>query len=364
MGDNMHIPIVDLSREFKQYEKELVDIFVKVGSSGQYIFGEEVDLFEKEFAEFCDTKFAISCANASDGLEIGLRALGVGPGDEVITAANSFISSGGSIAACGAVPVFADVTDDLLIEPASVERLISKKTKAIMPVHLTGRPAPMNEIMKIAKANGIFVIEDAAQAIGAKYYGQKVGGLGDIAVFSLHPLKNLHVYGDGGVITTNSAECNSYMTKYRNHGLIDRDHTEFWGRNSRLDTLQAAIARFKLKKIDEINEKFRFVAMKYSAALLNLVTTPIDKNHESSVYHNYVILSDRRDELMTYLKETGVDVKVRYPVPLTKQNVSPKKGLAPNSEKLAQRMLSLPIFPTIQDDEINYVIDRIKEFFE
>lgn len=360
----MQIPIVDLSREFKKYQNELVDIFIRVGSSGQYVFGEDVCLFEQDFAKFCGTEYAISCANASDGLEIGLRALGVGPGDEVITAANSFISSGGSIAACGAMPVFADVTDDLLIDPASVESLISEKTKAIMPVHLTGRPAPMNEITAIAKAYGLSVIEDAAQAIGAEYYGQKVGALGDIAVFSLHPLKNLHVYGDGGIITTKSDTLNSYMIKFRNHGLIDRDRTEFWGRNSRLDTLQAAIARFKLTKMDEINKRFISIATKYNHSLSNLVTTPYDKPHEVSVYHNYVILTERRDDLMTYLKSAGIDVKIRYPLPLTKQNVRPQKGIAPNAEILAKRMLSLPIFPTITEAETSYVVSKVEEFFK
>ncbi|MDA7709210.1 DegT/DnrJ/EryC1/StrS family aminotransferase, partial [bacterium] len=168
---------------------------------------------------------------------------------------------------------------------------------------------------------------------------------------------------DGGVITTKSGVLNSFMIKFRNHGLVDRDHTEFWGRNSRLDTLQAAIARFKLKKIETINSKFKSIAAKYNEELSQVVITPSDKPHECSVYHNYVILSDRRDDLMSYLKNHGIDVKVRYPVPLTLQNVEPKKGVAPNAESLANRMLSLPIFPTMTDVEINYVITKVKEFY-
>ena len=363
MAPKMKVPIVNLAREFISMENELVEIFCEVGRSGQYVLGDGVSEFETVFAEFCDAKHAVSCANASDGLEIALKSVGVGPGDEVITAANSFISSGGAIAALGATPVFADVNEDMNIDPVSVEGLISKKTKVIMPVHLTGRPAPMREILALAKKYKLRVVEDAAQAVGATYYGAKVGALGDVGVFSLHPLKNLHVYGDGGAIVTNSDELNTFMLKYRNHGLRDRDHSEFWGRNSRLDTLQAKIATFKLAKIDDINKKFREIAKKYKSELSDIVEIPIDKDYEYSVYHNFVIKTDKRNELMDFLILNGIDVKVRYPVPLTLQKSQPQRGNAPNSEKIADRMLSLPIFPTIKKEEIEYVIKTIRSFF-
>jgi len=364
MADNIKVPIVDLAREFRLYEKDLIKIFKTVGRSGQYVLGEAVSEFESSFASLCDTNHAVSCANASDGLEIALKAVGVGPGDEVITAANSFISSGGAIAALGAIPIFADIRDDLNIDPEAIEHNITKKTKAIMPVHLTGRPAPMDEILFLAQKYNLKVVEDSAQAVGASYKNQKVGSMGDIGVFSLHPLKNLHVYGDGGVITTNDPELNTFMVKYRNHGLRDRDNLEFWGKNSRLDSLQAKIASYKLKKIEKINDRFRQIAAEYQEQLGSYVTVPQDKPYEHSIYHNFVIISDERDLLMEHLIQSGVDVKIRYPIPLNLQGCMPKRGQAPNAERIARSMLSLPIFPTIEETEISYVIDKVKEFFK
>ena len=257
----------------------------------------------------------------------------------------------------------ADIRDDLNIDPDSIEEHLTNKTRAIMPVHLTGRPAEMDSIIKIAKKHNLIVIEDAAQAVGAKYKGKPVGSLGDLASFSLHPLKNLHVYGDGGVITTKSRTLHDFMQKYKNHGLRDRDMSVFWGRNSRLDAFHAAIASYKLKKIEEINTRFRAVAKIYTEELEGLLKVPLEKKTEYSVYHNYVVMSDKRDSLMEYLIRHGIGVKIRYPIPLHKQIASPKKGFAPVAERIANEMLSLPIFPTITEDEQHYIIETIRSFF-
>ena len=365
------IPIVDLSRQFQSIEEELVKIFRRVGRSGIYVNGNELNSFENEFSKFCDTSFSIGVGNATDGLTTIMKAMNIGEGDEVITADNSFIASAGAIVDLGAIPILCDVNEDLNIDPNKIEKLITNKTKAIMPVHLTGRPAKMDAINKIAKEYDLFVIEDAAQAIGAKYKSNKVGSLGDAAVFSLHPLKNLHVYGDGGVITTKCKYLNDKCRQIRNHGLIDRDTCQNWGRNSRLDEIQAGIALYKLQKIDEINSKFRRIAKIYSKELKNYLTVPRENKDEYCVFHNYVILHDRRDDLAEFLKGKGIDTKIRYPKLISEQPAYKKlfgkkyvSNLKSQASKYNKKILSLPIFPELADDEINYITSCIKEFFD
>ncbi len=371
-----NIPIVDLARQFNKFENELVEIFLRVGRSGIYVQGPELLAFEKHFAEYCGVPFAIGVGNATDGLAIALKAMEIRPGDEVITAANSFIASAGAIAEVGATPVFADIREDLNIDPESVSRLITSRTKAIMPVHLTGRPADMDPLLKIAQDNDLWVIEDAAQAVGAKYKGKRTGALGDIAVFSLHPLKNLHVYGDGGIITTKSPELQLACQKIRNHGLIDRDTCLSWGRNSRLDELQAAIANFKLNHIDELNDRFRLIAARYTNELSSYVGVPqACKNCANGqcgrenlcVFHNYVILPDDRNALMNHLAKRGIATKIRYPRLLNEQPAYGNPELAleqtPIASRINARILSLPIFPEMTDAEVSIVIDAVKEFY-
>ena len=306
MAEKIVIPFVDLARQFRSIEGELTKSFLDVGRSGGYIMGARLESFERKVADFIGVRHALGVADGSDALFLVLKALGIGPGDEVITATNSFIASAWVIVAAGATPVLVDVAEDFNIDPKMVEAAITPKTKAIIPVHLTGRPAPMDEINAIARKHGLFVLEDAAQAIGARYRGKRTGALGHAAGFSLHPLKNLGVYGDGGLITTDNDELAAKLLKLRNHGLRNRDECEIWGFNSRLDTMQAAFAEIKLGYLDSWNARCRAIASVYAAGLGPHVQVPVDQAWEECVYHNFVIRTDRRDELMAHLLQNGV----------------------------------------------------------
>jgi dTDP-4-amino-4,6-dideoxygalactose transaminase len=255
------------------------------------------------------------------------------------------------------------------MDVTKLESAITKKTKAIIPVHLTGRPAPMDEINKIAKKYNLYVLEDSAQAIGARYKGKRVGGLGDAGGFSLHPLKNLGVIGDGGVFTTNNKDLYEIVKKLRNHGLKNRDECELWGFNSRLDSLQAKLASIKLKHLNSWNDRFREIANNYREGLSDIVHTPYDLSHEEPVYHNFVIRVDQkiRDNLMSFLLEKGIETKIHYPIPIHLQecasNLNYSKGDFPLSEKFALEMISLPIYPELSNEEIAAVIKSVREFF-
>ena len=364
----MKVPFVNLGLQFVNLELDLTDAFLSIGRSGQYILGDRLMSFEKKAAEFCEASHAIGVANGSDALFLVLKALGIGLGDEVITATNSFIASAWVIAATGATPVLVDVDEDLNISPSAIEAVVSSKTKAVIPVHLTGRAAAMDEINAIAKRYGLFVIEDAAQAIGARYKGRRVGSLGLAAGFSLHPLKNLGVYGDGGLITTNDSDLDAKLRLLRNHGLRNRDECELWGFNSRLDPLQAAFAEIKLARLDAWNERCREIAGIYRENLRHLVQVPEDKLWEQNVYHNFVIRTDLRDEMSSYLNSRGVDTRVHYPIPIHLQDAAKGLGYSlgsfPKAEEYAKTMLSLPIYPELLTDEVEYIVSVITNFFD
>lgn len=364
---SIRVPFVALERQFAAHEAQLVEIFRAVGRSGAYVMGPPVAAFEAAAAKACGTQHAVALANGTDALILALRALDIGPGDEVITAPNSFIASAGAVAAVGATIRFADVGDDLNIDPDAVARAITGRTKAIMPVHLTGRPARMRELNAVAKARGLFVIEDAAQAIGAELEGRRVGSLGDIGCFSLHPLKNLHVCGDGGFVTTDDADLAARVRLLRNHGLRDRDHCVTWSINSRLDTLQAAIATYKLAHLDDWTRQFRAIAAAYREGLRDCVQVPVDRDGEVAVYHNFVVQADHRDELMTHLAARGIETKIHYPVLLHLQEAARglgyKPGDFPVAERIARRMMSLPIYPELTPGEIDAVIDGVRSFY-
>lgn len=361
------VAFVNLPLRIRDYEDELVDAFRKVLRSGAYIMGPEVAEFENALKGYCGVDHVLGVANGTDGLIIALRALNIGAGDEVITAPNSFIASAGAIQMTGAEVRFADVGPDYNLDPAKLEAAITERTKAIMPVHLTGRPAPMDEINEIAKRHGLYVIEDAAQAIGAKYKGRPVGSLGDIASFSLHPLKNLQVFGDAGFLSTPCKHLYERMSGLRNHGLVDRNTSAEWGLNSRLDTIQAALGLVQLKRLDAWTEGFRSIAAQYREGLKDVVSVPEELNHEYSVYHNFVVLADRRDELMQYLDDKGIDTKIHYPILLHRQpaakHLSLPEGSFPVAEDQVQRMVSLPIYPELEDSEIKRVIAEIRNFY-
>lgn len=365
---NRYVPFVDLARQYSSYEKEISQALKATCASGNYVMGPNLEKFETELAKTCHTKYAVAVANGTDALILALRVLGIGEGDEVITAPNSFIASVGAIDAVGATCVFADVQDDRNICPNEIKNKITVKTKAVIGVHLTGRPCLVDEIKKICEANSLFFVEDAAQAIGAEVNGQRVGSFGDIACFSLHPLKNLFVMGDGGFVTLNCSYLYKKIKQIQNHGLIDRDTCVEFGVNSRLDEIHCATGLVKLRHFTEIRARFLEIASLYRKALKNVVGVPTDRSGDLSVYHNFVVDCDRRDELKAFLEKAGVQTKVHYPKLLHLQPAAKKFGYSfgdfPNAERLNSRQLSLPIFPELTSHEIDFVINKVKEFYD
>ncbi len=365
----MKVPYIHLGQQHAPIKQEILKSVEALLDNGNYILGEEVSTFEKRFAALCQTKYALGIGNGTDTMILSMRALGIGVGDEVITAPNSYLASASSIALAGATPVFADVREDYNIDPAQIEKAITKKTKAIIPIHLTGRPADLEAIMAIAKKHNLHVIEDCAQAVGARYKNKSVGSFGITGSFSLHPLKNLGACGDGGVITTNDDKLFSYLSKARTHGHSSRDEVDFWSFNSRLDNLQAAILNVKFNSLEKWNNRRREIAERYWNGLHQLpMYVPKDKEYEHSVYHTFIIQTDKRDALMTYLREQGVDTKIHYPVPIHLQKAAAylgyKKGDFPVTEKQCETILSLPVFPQLDNEQVDYVIEKINSFYK
>jgi dTDP-4-amino-4,6-dideoxygalactose transaminase len=362
------VPFVALDlRRQPALKQELLAAVAAVLDHGQYVFGPEHAEFEARFAALCGTRFAAGVSNGTSGLILALRALGVGPGDEVITAPNSFLASAAAIALVGARPVFVDVRDDLNIDPSLVEAAITRRTRAIMPVHLTGRPAAMDVIGPLAARRGLAVVEDAAQAVGASLHGRPAGSLGTVGVFSLHPLKNLAAAGDAGVVTTDDEALHGLLTRLRNHGLRGREHCETWSDNARLDTLQAAIVNVKLGHLAGWTARKRALAETYRAALRDVVGVPEERPGEVAVYQTFVIRADRRDDLQRFLAGRGVDTRVHYPVPLHLQEAARDlgygKGDFPVTERLAAQILSLPIYPDLTAAQQAAVVDGIRAFY-
>jgi len=363
----MQVPFVSLERQFHDLHDELLAAFERVGASGMYVLGEELERFEAEAAAYCGARYALGVANGSDALFLILKALGVGPGDEVITCPNSFIASAWVIVAAGARPVFVDAAEDSNIDVHRIDAAVTPRTRALIAVHLTGRPADMDAVNAIAGKHGLAVVEDAAQAIGARYKGRRVGSLATAGGFSLHPLKNLGVYGDGGLVTTNDRAVYERVLKLRNHGLRNRDECETWGYNSRLDPLQAAFASVKLKRLDSWNARCREIAARYRDGLAGVVWVPRDRAHEEPVYHTFIIRSEQRDRLIEHLTRCGVGTRVHYPIPIHLQecarHLGHREGDYPEAERQARTILSLPIFPELTEPEVAHVIGSVRSFF-
>ena len=362
------VPFVNLGAQYRNLREEILAKVDELSSAGAYILGDEVTAFENEFAAYCGAKHAVSCANATDGIMLALKAMGIGVRDEVITAPNSFIGTAGGIIAAGATPTFCDVGSDYNLDPSKLEASITKKTRAIMPVHLTGMPTQMDEVNAIAKKHGLLVLEDAAQAVGAKYKGKRVGNLGDVAIFSLHPLKNLHLHGDGGIITTNSESIDKTLRMLRNHGLVNRDESHIWGYNSRLDAIQAAIGRIKLKLIDGYNQRYREIASMYREGLGDYMFVPSDSPGCEGVYHNFVVRVENRKGLQDYMLKHGQETKIHYPIPIHMQKsaaaLGHKVGAFPETEKQAEQILTMPIYPELTNEQVKSVIMLARSFFE
>lgn len=392
----MNIPLIDLKAQYNSLSDELSNVTLEVLSSANYILGNNVNNFEKEFAEYVGVKHAISVGNGTDALVIALKAMGIGEGDEVITTPFTFFATAESISAVGATPVFVDVRKDTFnIDPSKIEEKITNKTKAIMPVHIFGQAADMDEINEIAKRHNLLVIEDACQAIGGKYKDRKIGSLGDVACFSFFPTKNLGCAGDGGMIVTNNDDLAIIIRALRTHGSGENGQKAFnllnnikeevktvdsandtvynplkyynylIGYNSRLDAIQAAILRVKLKEIDKWNSKRREIVSIYNEELKDteLVTPICDENNEH-IYHMYILQSENREEILNKLKEKGVATGVYYPVPLHLQkvykNLGYSEGDMPVSEYLSHRTFAIPVYPELNNEQIKYIIESIK----
>ena len=366
--NNSKVPYFNLALQHQAIKAQLLAAVEKVLEHGQFILGPEIESFEERFAAYCNTRYAVGVDNGTHAMLLVLRALGIGPGDEVITAPNSFLASASCIVLAGARPVFVDVRDDYNLDPSLTEDAITPKTKAIIPVHLTGRPADMTPILEIAGCHDLFVIEDCAQAVGARYHGQRVGSFGIAGCFSLHPLKTLNAAGDGGIITTNDPQLCETLRKARNHGLRNRDECAFWSYNCRLDTLQAAMLLIKMDYLDQWTEARRANALFYQEHLRDVVQVPEDKSHEYAVYHTFIVQAERRDELQAYLRAQGVDSKVHYPIPIHLQDAARNLGYGPGSfpmtEHQARHILSLPVYPKLAHEQLQWVVSNIRGFYD
>lgn len=361
------IPYVNFNAQTSKVKKQLVEACSKVLDSGWFILGPEVQEFEKEAASYLQTEFCIGVSNGTDALIQALLAMGIGPGDEVITAPNSFIASASAIHLVGGTPVLADIDEDLNISAKAIENAITKKTKAVMPVHLTGRPCKMDDINAVAKKHNLLVLEDAAQSFGAKLNEKPVGSLGDIAGFSLHPLKNLHAFGDGGLVTTSNSKFYDQILKIRNLGLKDRNTCEFFAGNGRLDEIQAAMLRINLANLDEWTEERRKIAFRFNEELKDLVSVPVEGPGEHCVYQTYVLQADKRDELLDYLQKNGVDAKIHYPFQIHNQPAAAHLGYKdadfPVASKIKQKIISLPLYPGLTEEQQEHIIKSIRTFY-
>ena len=355
--------------QYAEERDEIHAIVDRVFERGVFVSLALLDGFEEAVADYCGVSDAIGVASGTDALYLAMKAMDIGPGDEVITPPNSHFSSTSAIIQTGATPAFADVMDDQNIDPAAIEAAITPRTKAIMPVHLTGRIADMNAILEIASRHGLRIIEDAAQSMGSRYHGEMSGSFGDAAAFSAHPLKNLNAAGDAGFITTNDEAIARRLRKLRHNGLEGRDTVIEWGSVSRLDVLQAEILRMRLAKLDAVVARRRSNAALYreSLAASSSVFAPPCKPHEFNSFHIFVIQVDRREELIKFLVSGGVQTAIHYPIPIHLQpaaeDLGYKKGRLPVSEDQADRILSLPINQYVDPSDIQYTAGLINEFF-
>lgn len=366
----MKVDLLDLKAQYHNIEGEINKAIKEVLESSHFIMGPNVKELEKEIARYVGVKHGIGVGNGTDALMLTLRALGIGKGDEVITTPFTFFASAETTSVVGATPVFADIEKDTFcIDPDSIEKNITEKTKAIIPVHIFGQMCDMDRIMEIAKKHNLVVIEDACQAIGAEYKGKKAGSIGDVACFSFFPTKNLGGYGDGGMIVTNDDTLAEKIKLLRVHGSKVKYHHEVIGYNSRLDEIQAAVLRVKLKYIDKWNDLRRQHAYRYNELLKDLdVVVPNERENCKHVYHLYNIQSSNRDEIIDYLKKNGVATGIYYPIPVHLQKVYEHLGYKEGDIKVAEdactKTFALPLYPEISEENQQYVVSKIKEFFQ
>jgi dTDP-4-amino-4,6-dideoxygalactose transaminase len=367
MAMEYKVRFVNPQKQYKEHREEYLNIIDDVLSRGDLILRQDVEDFEHAIASMVGTKYAVGLNSGTDTMFFALKILGIGPGDEVITVSHTFVASIAVIVQTGATPVLVEVKDDFLMDVDKIEEAITEKTKAILPVHLNGRVCDMDKIMEIAKKHNLYVIEDAAQALGAKFNGRYAGSFGIAGSFSLYPFKVLGCFGDGGVLTTNDEHIAEQAILMRDHGQKTKTEIVLFGWNSRLDNLQAGVLNKKLNHFPDWVEARRRIAKTYTEGLAGIsqIATPSqpDEKHFDT-YQNYVLKVQKRNELAAYLKENGVETLIKDPIANHKH---PKLGFdhisLPYTEQLADEIISLPLYPELTDEEVKYVIEKVREFY-
>jgi dTDP-4-amino-4,6-dideoxygalactose transaminase len=366
--ERSQVRFVDLAAQYSAIAEEVNEAISRVLRHTDFILGRDVSLFEEEFAAFCEAKYAVAVDSGLSALELALRAYGIGPGDKVITAANTFIATALAISNTGAVPVLIDIDPQTYtMDTKALEQAMTPRTKAIVPVHLYGQSADMGPILKIADHHGLRVVEDACQAHGARYKGRGIGSLGDAAAFSFYPGKNLGAYGDGGMIVMNDEQVAKHLQVLRNYGQREKYHHLIQGYNHRLDTIQAAVLRVKLRYLEAWNLARRQHAGLYQQLLAESgAVIPVVPDYAESVWHLYVIRTADREELSAYLSQRGIATGIHYPIPIHLQpayrDLGYVKGDFPITEHYAEQILSLPMYAELSQDSIEYVAEAIREF--
>lgn len=366
----MNVPFFDLNAQYQKIKNEIKSRFNKIFDSCYFVLGPEVEEFETKFAEFCEAKYCIACHSGTSALHLALLSSGIKQGDEVILPSHTFIASAEAISYCNAKPVLIDIDPKTyLLDPREIKSKITKNTKALLAVHLYGQPAHLDPINRICSENNLIIIEDAAQAHGAKYKNKRIGSTGSTTCFSFYPGKNLGAYGEGGAVVTSDATIANKIKILRDHGQQKKYYHDFVGFNYRMSAFQGAVLNVKLQYLDEWNRLRREKAKLYNK-LLNgdNIIIPYEPDYTESVYHLYVILSKKRNELRDYLNKNGVHTGLHYPIPIhlqkAYQNLGYKIGDFPVTERISNECLSLPLYPELEENSIKYVCELIKKFYK
>jgi dTDP-4-amino-4,6-dideoxygalactose transaminase len=363
----LKVPVLDLQAEYAHLRDEILPALDRVCQHAAFVSGEEVEAFEREFADFCGTKHCVAVSSGTAALHLGLLALGVQTDDEVITSPNTFLATAEAITYCGAIPVFVDVNPATAnIDPKLIERAITRRTRAILPIHLYGRPADMDSIREIAERHRIRVLEDAAQAHGARYRGKRAGSLSDVGAFSFYPTKNLAAYGEGGALTTDDDQIAKFARAARNHGQTARYEHEFVGYNYRMQGFQGAVLRIKLRHLYKWTGRRQEIAREYRRLLAGCrLDLPVDNTCDECAYHQFVMYVNNRNRVIAHLAAREIDTVVHYPRPVHLQPAYSSLGLPPgtfpHAERLCERALSLPLFPGLTNEQVTYVANAVRE---
>lgn len=361
----MHVPFLDLRVLDPEMKSEMINSISAVLDHGRILLGPEVDKFESQLAAYCGVRHAVGVASGTDALVLGLKALGVSPGDEVITSCLSFVGTANGIAMTGATPVFCDVTEDLLLDPQRLDGLITPRTKVVLPVHFTGRLADITAIDDICRRHGLVLAEDAAPAIGATYMGKRAGSFGKVGCLSINPMKVLNALGEAGAVLTDDDEVRDRLLALRYNGLINREYCHFRSINGRIDTLQAAVLLPRMKRLESIIARRNEIAARYDAEFSKIVVTPSRRSGYRDVYYTYTILTTRRDNLAAFLNERGIETKIQHPqiIPQHPAYCESDLGRYPVATKLTKEILCIPCHEKMDNMQVDYVVRSVLSFF-